>query len=145
MLKQLSISVMTALTRAGKTGAMAAIVGLTAVSMMGAAEAGQMSGTEIKDTISGKRIYLATPFGGEFPLYYKTNGQVDGSGEAVGLGRYMSPTDSGRWWVSGNQLCQQWQEWYDGEQFCFTLVAMDNDRLRWIRNDGLSGRARIGN
>ncbi|MDQ0315872.1 hypothetical protein [Amorphus orientalis] len=104
-----------------------------------------LSGSEIRSQISGKRVYLATPFGGEFPLYYQANGTVDGSGEALGLGRYMRPEDSGKWWITGNQLCQQWTSWYDGKQFCFTLKDGEGDRLYWTRDDGLTGRARIGN
>ncbi|MEO1199779.1 MAG: hypothetical protein AAFX39_11190 [Pseudomonadota bacterium] len=125
-----------------------AIAGLAIAALMlagGHADARQLSGNEIQNTISGKRIYLAVPLGGEFPLYYRTNGQVDGSGEALGLGRFMAPRDSGRWWVAGNQLCQQWREWYDGQQFCFTLSEAGSDRLSWVRNDGYSGTARIGN
>lgn len=103
-----------------------------------------LSEQEIRQTISGKRIYLKTPLGGEFPLYYRTNGRVDGSGEAVGLGRFMQPKDEGRWWVRGDRLCQKWESWYDGKQFCFTLSRGDGNTLFWQRDDGLSGRARIG-
>ena len=103
-----------------------------------------MDGSQIKQTISGKRIYLKTPFGGEFPLNYRRNGKVDGEGQAVGLGRFMQPEDQGRWWVRGNRLCQKWQNWYDGKRFCFTLSRGEGDRLYWTRDDGLEGRARIG-
>lgn len=103
-----------------------------------------LSGKEIKSTVAGKRIYLAVPLGGELPLHYKSNGRVDGSGEAVGLGRYLAPKDSGRWWVAGNSLCQKWQKWYDGRQFCFTLEKVGPEKLRWRRDDGRSGVARIG-
>jgi hypothetical protein len=108
------------------------------------ARADLMTGTEIRDAIAGKRIFLATPFGGEFPLFYQENGRVDGSGEAIGLGRWLKPTDSGRWWVDGNRLCQKWQSWYDGRQFCFTLREAGPDRVAWTRDDGYSGVARVG-
>src|SRR5688500_14134724 len=85
------------------------------------AHAQSLAGGELGRTVSGRRIYLATPLGGEFPLYYRADGQVDGSGEAVGLGRFMAPKDSGRWWVAGDKLCQKWTSWYDGKTFCFTL------------------------
>ncbi|NRG18799.1 hypothetical protein HPQ64_13995 [Rhizobiales bacterium] len=103
-----------------------------------------MTGNEIKAAVSGKRIFLKTPFGGEFPLYYQSNGKVDGSGKAVGLGRLMKPTDSGNWWVQGDKLCQKWKSWYDGKRFCFTLAERGEGTLLWTRDDGLSGRARIG-
>lgn len=102
-----------------------------------------MSGAEIKRELTGQRIYLKTPLGGEFPLNYRRSGQVDGDGEKLGLGRLMAPKDKGRWWVSGNKLCQQWETWYNGRQFCFTLEKTAVGQFRWKRDDGLSGRARI--
>lgn len=114
-----------------------------AVPTLAAGQAGDLSGAEIRNLIAGKRVYLATPFGGEFPLHYKADGSVDGSGEAIGLGRFMRPTDAGRWWIAGDRLCQKWISWYDGRQFCFTLRDRKDDRLSWTRDDGLSGRARV--
>lgn len=102
-----------------------------------------LAGQQLKGFISGKRVYLAVPFGGEIPLTYRTNGVVDGSGEAAGLGKYMTPTDKGRWWVSGDKLCQKWQQWYKGRTFCFTVSKLSADRFRWVRDDGKSGVARL--
>ena len=107
------------------------------------AHAEQLAGPAIKDAVNGKRIYLATPFGGEFPLYYKTNGQVTGDGTALGLGRYLAPRETGRWFVDGNRLCQQFPTWYRGQVNCFTLRKTGETTLRWRRDDGYSGRARI--
>ena len=102
-----------------------------------------LSGAALKSFVAGKRIYLAVPLGGEIPLNYRTNGRVDGTGEAAGLGRYMTPKDSGRWWVSGNRVCQKWQEWYDGRTFCFTVTKLSENRIRWVRDDGKSGVSRV--
>ena len=102
-----------------------------------------LAGSELKSFISGRRIYLATPLGGEIPLNYRANGVVDGSGEAAGLGRYMTPKDSGRWWVSGNRVCQKWKEWYKGRTFCFTVDKLSANKIRWVRDDGQSGIARV--
>lgn len=110
----------------------------------GLAHADLMSGEEIRDAVTGKRIYLATPLGGEFPLYYQRSGTVDGTGEALGIGRWVRPTDSGRWWVDGDSLCQQWETWYDGKRNCFKLQRVGENKLRWTRDDGYSGSARIG-
>jgi hypothetical protein len=109
------------------------------------ASANMLDGNEIKRQVSGKRIYLSTPMGGEFPLFYKPDGRVDGSGEASGLGRFVRPNDSGQWWVAGNRLCQRWQTWYDGKTMCFTLTQMGEGRLRWNQDNGDTGLARIGN
>jgi hypothetical protein len=103
-----------------------------------------MSGKELRNAIIGKRIYLATPLGGELPLFYAPGGKVDGSGEAIGLGKYLAPTDKGRWWIKGNSLCQKWQEWYDGATQCFIITRAGGDKILWKRNDGLAGTARIG-
>ena len=103
----------------------------------------QLSGSALKAFISGKRIYLATPLGGEIPLYYRANGVVDGSGEAVGLGRYLAPKDRGRWWISKDRVCQKWKEWYDGRTFCFTLARLSSTAVYWKRDDGGQGTARI--
>ena len=102
-----------------------------------------LSGDALKSFIGGKRIFLQVPLGGELPLTYRKNGRVDGTGEAAGLGKYMAPKDSGRWWVNGNQLCQKWQEWYDGKTFCFTVTKINDSRIRWVRDDGKSGIARV--
>jgi hypothetical protein len=110
-----------------------------------AAQAEPVKGNELKQLINGKRIYLSVPLGGEFPLYYKKGGKVDGSGEATGLGRTMKPNDSGRWWISGAKLCQKWQTWYDGKVFCFTIQKTSEAKIAWVRDDGYSGTARIGN
>lgn len=127
-----------------KAGALAALIASVAVAGTPALASAQLSEKEIRNTVAGKRIYLKVPLGGEFPLYYQANGKVSGSGDAVGLGRFMQPKDQGRWWVRGNRLCQKWQAWYDGKQFCFTLSRGDGDTLFWRRDDGMTGRARIG-
>jgi len=111
--------------------------------MASAATATALQGDQIERTIVGKRIYLATPFGGEFPMNYRPGGVVDGDGEALGLGRMVAPKDSGRWWVDGDRLCQQWRAWYDGKAFCFTLQQTGPRSLLWRRDDGLEGSARI--
>lgn len=118
-----------------------AVLALALLASPAAAEA--LSGDKLKSFISGKRVYLAVPLGGEIPLNYRPGGTVDGSGEAAGLGRYMTPKDRGRWWVSGNRLCQKWQQWYDGRTFCFTVTKLAENRIRWVRDDGKSGVARL--
>ena len=102
-----------------------------------------LSGDALRATVSGKQVYLATPFGGEFPLNYRANGELDGSGKAIGLGKWMQPTDSGKWWVDGDKLCQKWKSWYDGRQFCFTIKPAGPRQISWTRDDGMTGQARI--
>lgn len=120
------------------------VVTLAAGATPASAEGEVLDNAGIKSLVTGKRIYLSTPLGGELPLYYRAGGKVDGSGEAVGLGKYLKPKDSGRWWVSGGRLCQKWQEWYDGRTFCFKLSRISSTKVHWLRDDGTSGIARVG-
>lgn len=109
----------------------------------GHVQAATLNDADIRSEIVGHRIYLAAP-GGEFPLNYRRNGVVDGDGEALGLGRFMAPRDRGRWWVQGNRLCQQFRTWYNGAPMCFELTRIGPNRLRWVRDNGETGSARIG-
>ncbi|MCE2933409.1 MAG: hypothetical protein LW833_10710 [Hyphomicrobiales bacterium] len=102
-----------------------------------------VTGEEMRRLVTQNRFFLSAPFGGELPLTYYVDGRVDGSGEAVGLGRWLAPTDQGRWWIAGNQLCQQWEQWYNGRKFCFTLEKDGPGAVIWRRDDGYSGRARL--
>ena len=108
------------------------------------ADVAPLAGPALDRAVSGRRIYLATPFGGEFPMNYYADGRLDGQGQASGLGRFLKPEDSGRWWVNGSKLCQKWTSWYEGRTFCFVLRPLDAKTLAWERDDGLSGLARIG-
>lgn len=103
-----------------------------------------VAGGDIKTLIEGRRIYLKVPAGGEFPLYYRPGGVVDGTGQAAGLGIFARVSDEGKWWVSGDQLCQQWQTYENGKRFCFHLFQRSDGQLSWHRDDGLKGLARIG-
>lgn len=105
---------------------------------------GRYKSAEIRQGIIGKRIFLATPMGGEFPLNYRKNGVVDGDGEALGLGRFVKPNDTGKWWIKDDQLCQRFTTWYKGAPMCFELYKTGDKSLNWIRDNGQKGTARIG-
>lgn len=127
----------------GAALALASVAALAVACGPASATSGALDAAAIQSIVGGKRIYLATPLGGEFPLNYRSGGVVDGDGEALGLGKMMAPTDRGRWWIDGDRLCQQWQEWYEGRAHCFTLTRTGEKSLRWVRDDGLAGTARI--
>ena len=82
--------------------------------------------------------------GGEMPLTYHKSGTVDGNGQAVGLGKFIKPNDVGKWWIKSNQLCQQFKTWYDGAPMCFVLERDSADKVKWTRDNGQTGVARIG-
>jgi hypothetical protein len=131
-------------TRVPRKAALPGVVLGALVAGAALANTGLLNGDELRQTVAGKRIYLAVPLGGEFPLFYRADGRVDGSGESVGLGRFLKPTDSGRWWIQGNRLCQRWTSWYNGKVFCFTVKPAGQGKIAWSRDDGYSGVARIG-
>ncbi|MEI2298924.1 hypothetical protein [Ensifer sp. MJa1] len=119
------------------------IAALSAATASGAA-AERYKANEIEGEIVGRRIFLAAPLGGEFPLNYRRSGSVDGNGEALGLGRFVKPKDTGTWWIQSDRLCQRFGTWYEGRSMCFELYRVDEERLKWIRDDGKTGIARIG-
>ena len=123
---------------------MRAALAFLALSAAAPAAAADMTGADIRADIVGRRIHLRVPFGGEFPLEYRRDGTVDGDGEALGLGRFLRPKDHGRWWIDGNRLCQKFTTWYDGRPMCFDLTRTGPDTLRWVRDNGQTGDARLG-
>jgi hypothetical protein len=129
--------------RPAPVGLLAALIAI-APAGFAVATGTQLAGDGLRQAVSGKRIYLAVPLGGEMPLFYRPDGRVDGSGDAVGLGRFLKPRDSGRWWVQGDRLCQKWQAWYEGRVFCFTVRDLGGNKIAWLRDDGEKGIARIG-
>ena len=108
------------------------------------AAADALKANDIRSDIIGRTIYLSTPLGGELPLSYHTSGEVDGSGQAIGLGRFFKPSDTGKWWITSDQLCQKFKTWYDGSPMCFELERAGPDKVKWTRNNGETGVARIG-
>ncbi len=102
-----------------------------------------LNSSQIKKTVVGKRILLATRFGVEFPLVYNSNGTVKGDGTGTGLGNFFAPKEIGKWWIKGNELCQKFPTWYNGNTQCFTLKKINNNQLKWKSKDGRSGTAKV--
>ncbi|MEM8749320.1 MAG: hypothetical protein AAGF28_03415 [Pseudomonadota bacterium] len=123
-----------------------ATCGLMACAFVAAAPANakKLSSSEIRSTISDKRVMLATRWGG-FPLVYDSSKRVTGDGTGLGLARFFAPKETGNWWVKSGQLCQKFPTWYRGRTFCFTLTKTGPKELKWVREDGYSGTATITN
>lgn len=119
------------------------LVALAAMAALAPAVAEPLGNAEIEQKISGKRVYLSTPYGLELPLNYRTDGTVTGDLSGFTLARMFAPRETGRWWTENGRLCQRWPTWYDGRQFCFRVSSKGPDRIGWVRDDGLSGTARI--
>lgn len=108
------------------------------------AKAGELDGSQIKSMISGQRVLLATSWGFEFPLVYRSGGSVTGDGTGTRLAEFFAPKETGKWWIRGNQMCQQFPTWYKGRTFCFSIQPINSNKFIWKRDDGRSGTARLG-
>lgn len=108
------------------------------------AEPTSLAGDELRKAVSGKTVYLNIS-GFELPIRYAANGRMSGkmSTVAASFSRGDGSQDTGKWWVSGDQLCQKWNSWMNGKQYCYKLTQ-HGSMVRWVRNDGRSGTARIG-
>ncbi len=80
---------------------------------------------EIKPALSGMTAYSITRNG----LRLRT--QWRKSGELVGevLNNFSNPPrkDHGKWWIKGQLLCRQYENWYSRKQLCGQL-ALDGDQ-----------------
>ena len=109
----------------------------------GAAAAKPMSDAELRKAVVGKTVVLRTD-GVDVPIAYRGNGTMSGRLKAFAAA-FAGPTkasDSGKWWIKNNQLCQRWSKWLDGKSYCYTLTVKGK-QVQWRRNDGRSGTARI--
>jgi hypothetical protein len=95
----------------------------------------------LKQALSGKTVFLDTPFGVAVPITYHGNGLMSGK---AGLLSYFlgAENDRGRWWVLEGKLCQRWFKWLDAEPSCMRLT-FDGNKIAWRRDDGLAGTATI--
>jgi len=108
------------------------------------AAAEQLDGPKIRELIAGETVLLKTPFGIALPLRYRSDGVVVGDVSGISAARMFAPKEEGRWWIEDDQLCQKWPSWYKGRQFCFKITSLGEREISWLRDDGASGTARIG-
>ncbi len=102
-----------------------------------------LSGPALQNAVSGRTVYINTPMG-EVPIRYSKSGHVSGYTELAVLEGESTTRDRGRWWVSENKLCIRWQNWMSGATHCFTMHKVNATMVRWRREDGKSGFARLG-
>ena len=104
------------------------------------AEPSKLAGEALRRAVSGKTVHIATSVG-SFPIRYKSNGTMTGQAP-VFVASLGGESDSGKWWVVDDRLCQRWQRWLDAKQYCFKLQRV-GAAVHWWRNDGLTGTATI--
>lgn len=108
-----------------------------------AAATGQLNGAELRKAVVGKTVYLNAN-GVVLPIAFRANGTMSGRLKAFAASvAGGAPVDSGRWWISKNQLCQRWSHWLDGKSYCYK-ISRNGQNVVWVRNDGQRGTARIG-
>ena len=122
---------------------LAAAIALPATAALAAGPT-KLIGDELRNAIVGKTVYLNIS-GFELPVRYAANGRMTGKMGTItaSLSRGDGASDSGKWWVADDQLCQKWTSWMDGKQYCYKLTRQGS-KVQWVRHDGRSGTARIG-
>ena len=120
----------------------AALAG-SATSVSQAASPGDLNGPAVRKDLSGKTVFLSAS-GIVLPVAYRSNGTMSGrlQASAAALAGNASMQDSGRWWVSNDQLCQRWNRWQGGKSYCYKL-SRQGQKVVWVRDDGRRGTARI--
>jgi hypothetical protein len=103
-----------------------------------------LTGSALRSAVSGKTIFLKIS-GFELPIRYSSGGTMKGSmgTVAAAFARGDGASDTGKWWIADDQLCQKWRTWMEGNTYCYKL-SQNGSQVRWVRNDGHSGTARIG-
>ncbi len=105
------------------------------------AQGNRLSGGEIKALVAGATVELDAPLGNKLPVRYTADGHM--SGQAGGLASYLgSATDTGKWWVKGDELCHKWKVWFSGDVQCLRL-SRQGRTVHWASPDGNSGTATI--
>ena len=127
-----------------KIGTFVSAAAITLTALPAVAEPVQLAGDELRSAVSGKTVYLNVS-GFELPIRYNANGRMSGKmgTVAASFSRGDGASDSGKWWVDNDQLCQKWTSWMDGQPYCYKLTR-NGAVVNWVRNDGHSGTARIG-
>jgi hypothetical protein len=127
-----------------KIGTFVCAAAITLSALPAIAEPVELAGDELRNAVSGKTVYLNVS-GFELPIRYNPSGRMSGKMGAVtaSFSRGDGASDSGKWWVENDQLCQKWTSWMDGKSYCYKLTQ-NGSSVQWLRNDGRSGTARIG-
>jgi hypothetical protein len=106
---------------------------------------GSLKGEELRKAVSGRTVYISTAIGIELPIRYSANGTMTSTSSAnlAAMAGESVAKDSGSWWIAGDKLCQKWQNWLNGQTYCYEM-RRSGRIVYWRRNDGHSGSARLG-
>jgi hypothetical protein len=127
-----------------KLGAFLLASSLALPAAAASAEPTSLAGDELRRAVSGKTVHLNVS-GFELPIRYAAGGRMSGKmgAGAASLSLHERVSDTGRWWIKDDQLCQRWTSWMEGKSYCYKLTRQGKT-VQWVRNDGRSGTAWLG-
>ncbi len=106
-----------------------------------AAAPGPVAGRSISELVAGAHVEIDAPLGNKIPVQFSADGKMSGS--APELAGYLgAPSDTGRWWVKGDELCSQWERWLNRRMECLRL-SKEGNRIHWVNQEGRAGTASI--
>jgi len=107
------------------------------------AEANSLAGDDLRDTIGGRTVVMQA-MGVSLPVVYRSNGTMASRMQSyvAAMAGESKLSDSGKWWIKGEMLCQRWRHWLDGKTHCFSL-RLSGTTIHWTSTSGHSGTARI--
>ncbi len=122
----------------------AAALGIVLVIPAAPAFAGARSSAVSQPTVlvslfSGKTLVVSSRYG-DIPMRFFHDGTIAGSAQALGP---LAADDHGRWWVSQQRICVQWQTWMNGQPHCFAIEMAGGSFVRWRADSGEEGVARF--
>lgn len=89
-----------------------------------------VSGDKLRSALANAALISSTVYGDPYTIDFNPNGEIVGR-----CGYQDEDCDTGRWWVEGDLLCRQWQEWVYGQRQQFRVVLLGN-RIQWYNLDG---------
>lgn len=105
------------------------------------AEPVRLAAAEIKELVAGATVEIDAGFGARIPLRFAADGQV--TGEARAFSFFLgAASDTGRWWLEADKLCQRFTKWFDAEPQCLTLTR-DGRTIHWQSGSGRRGTATV--
>jgi hypothetical protein len=105
------------------------------------AEPDRLSGQDVTALVAGATVAIDTPIGTKLPIRYTIDGKL--FGQARDLASHLgAATDTGRWWITSDQLCHKWNRWFDSEPQCLRLTKKGRT-IHWHSRDGNSGTAMV--
>lgn len=95
----------------------------------------KLTGSEIQSLLPGNSL-RGTDSSGKYVIYYSSASTM----EIVYTTSKRTRRDTGRWRVSGNRYCRQWQKLGKGKERCVDLFKRGG-AIYWVRNNEVTDRS----